>query len=52
MFKALSDVNINIQMITTSEIKITVVIAEKYLELAVRALHTAFGLDTPVLEGQ
>ncbi|MFZ1294462.1 MAG: aspartate kinase, partial [Pseudomonadales bacterium] len=52
MFKALSDVNINIQMVTTSEIKITVVIAEKYLELAVRALHTAFGLDTPVLEGQ
>ena len=52
MFKALSDVNINIQMVTTSEIKITVVIAEKYLELAVRALHTAFGLDTPVLEAE
>ncbi len=52
MFKALSDVNINIQMVTTSEIKITVVIAEKYLELAVRALHTAFGLDTPVLEAR
>ncbi len=52
MFKALSDVNINIQLVTTSEIKITVVIAEKYLELAVRALHTAFGLDTPVLEAE
>jgi aspartate kinase len=50
MFKALSDVNINIQLVTTSEIKITVVIEEKYLELAVRALHSAFGLDTPVLE--
>jgi aspartate kinase len=45
MFAALADVNINIQMITTSEIKISVVIAEKYLELAVRALHSAFGLD-------
>jgi len=50
MFKALSDVNINIQMVTTSEIKITVVLEEKYLELAVRALHTAFGLDTPLVE--
>ncbi len=45
MFKALADVNINIQLITTSEIKISVVIDEKFLELAVRALHTAFGLD-------
>ncbi|WIO75317.1 aspartate kinase [Porticoccaceae bacterium LTM1] len=44
MFKALSEHNINIQLITTSEIKITVVIEEKYLELAVRALHDAFGL--------
>lgn len=45
MFKALADESINIQMITTSEIKISVIIDEKYLELAVRALHTAFGLD-------
>ena len=45
MFKALSEVNINIQMITTSEIKISVIIDEKFLELAVRTLHTAFGLD-------
>ncbi|HNH43520.1 MAG TPA: ACT domain-containing protein, partial [Agitococcus sp.] len=37
--------NINIQMISTSEIKISVVVEEKYMELAVRALHTAFGLD-------
>ena len=45
MFKTLSDENINIQMITTSEIKTSVVIDEKYMELAVRALHKAFGLD-------
>lgn len=45
MFKTLAAENINIQMITTSEIKISVIIAEKYLELAVRALHSAFGLD-------
>ncbi|WP_101759919.1 aspartate kinase [Oceanicoccus sp. KOV_DT_Chl] len=45
MFKALADDNINIQLITTSEIKISVVIDEKFLELAVRSLHTAFGLD-------
>ena len=45
MFKVLSEESINIQMISTSEIKISVVIEEKYLELAVRALHTAFGLD-------
>ncbi|MDO6683797.1 MULTISPECIES: aspartate kinase [unclassified Oceanobacter] len=45
MFKTLADENINILAITTSEIKISVVIAEKYLELAVRSLHTAFGLD-------
>jgi aspartate kinase len=37
-------------MITTSEIKVSVVIDEKYLELAVRALHSEFGLDTPVAE--
>lgn len=45
MFKALAQDGINIQMITTSEIKISVIIDEKYLELAVRSLHTAFGLD-------
>ena len=45
MFKALSEHNINIQLITTSEIKITVVIEEKYLELAVRALHDTFELE-------
>lgn len=45
MFKALSAEGINILMISTSEIKISVVIEEKYLELGVRALHTAFGLD-------
>ncbi|KPQ28463.1 MAG: aspartate kinase, monofunctional class [Marinobacter excellens HL-55] len=46
MFEALSKEGINIQMISTSEIKISVVIDEKYLELAVRALHSAFELDT------
>ncbi len=46
MFRVLSDENINIQMISTSEIKISVVIEEKYLELAVRALHSAFELGT------
>jgi len=45
MFRTLGSEGINIQMISTSEIKISVVINEKYLELAVRALHTAFGLD-------
>jgi len=45
MFEALSKENINIQLITTSEIKISVVIEEKYLESAVRVLHSAFGLD-------
>ncbi|QSB02651.1 aspartate kinase [Methylomonas sp. EFPC1] len=45
MFKVLADEGINIQMISTSEIKISVVVDEKYLELAVRALHKAFGLD-------
>ncbi len=45
MFEALAKENINLQMISTSEIKISVVIDEKYVELAVRALHTAFGLD-------
>ena len=45
MFQALRDENINIKLISTSEIKITCLIDEKYVELAVRALHTAFGLD-------
>ena len=45
MFEALAAEGINIQMISTSEIKISVVVDEKYLELGVRALHTAFGLE-------
>jgi aspartate kinase len=45
MFKTLSAEGINIQMISTSEIKISVVIEDKYMELAVRALHKAFGLE-------
>ncbi|MFK5950468.1 MAG: aspartate kinase [Methylococcales bacterium] len=49
MFKALADEAINIRMISTSEIKISVVIDEKYLELGVRALHNAFGLDKEVI---
>jgi aspartate kinase len=47
MFRCLADEGINIQMITTSEIKTSVVIDEKYMELAVRALHKAFDLDQP-----
>ncbi|MCI5122798.1 MAG: ACT domain-containing protein, partial [Candidatus Electrothrix sp. AUS4] len=45
MFRVLSGEGINIMMISTSEIKVSCVIAEKYTELAVRALHTAFNLD-------
>ncbi len=45
MFKALADRGINIQAITTSEIKVSVLIEEDYTELAVRVLHTAYGLD-------
>lgn len=45
MFQALSQDNINIRMISTTEIKISIVIESRYLELAVRALHDAFGLD-------
>jgi aspartate kinase len=48
MFKALADKNINIQVISTSEIKISVLIAKEYLELAVRALHHAYDLHDPV----
>jgi aspartate kinase len=46
-FRALAEEGINIQMISTSEIKISVVIDEKYTELAVRVLHKTFGLDQP-----
>jgi aspartate kinase len=46
-FRTLAEEGINIQMITTSEIKISVVVDDKYMELAVRALHKAFGLDQP-----
>ena len=45
MFKALAEKGINIQVISTSEIKVSVLIAEEYTELAVRSLHTAYGLD-------
>lgn len=45
MFSALAEKGINIQVISTSEIKVSVLIAEEYLELAIRALHTAYGLD-------
>jgi len=47
MFRTLAEEGINIEMISTSEIKISVVVDEKYLELAVRVLHKAFGLDQP-----
>jgi aspartate kinase len=45
MFRALAEKGINIQVISTSEIKISVLVAEEYTELAVRSLHTAYGLD-------
>jgi aspartate kinase len=45
MFRALADKGINIQVISTSEIKVSVLVAEEYTELALRALHTAYGLD-------
>ena len=45
MFAALAGEGINIQMISTSEIKISVVVAERHLELGVRTLHSVFGLD-------
>jgi aspartate kinase len=45
MFRTLAERSINIQVISTSEIKVSVLIAEDYTELAVRALHTAYGLD-------
>jgi len=46
MFQTLADKGINIQVISTSEIKVSVLIAAEYTELALRALHTAYGLDT------
>jgi len=51
MFRTLSEEGINIQMITTSEIKTSVVIDEKYMELAVRSLHRAFDLESPAVAG-
>jgi aspartate kinase len=45
MFKALADKGINIQVISTSEIKVSILISEEYTELALRSLHTAYGLD-------
>jgi aspartate kinase len=45
MFRTLADKGINIQVISTSEIKVSVLVAEEYTELALRALHTAYGLD-------
>lgn len=50
MFQTLADKNIPLYVISTSEIKISVLVAEEYLELAVRALHTAFGLDVEPAE--
>jgi aspartate kinase len=47
MFKTLSEKGINIQVISTSEIKVSVLVSADYTELAVRALHTAYGLDGP-----
>ena len=47
MFNALAAAGINIMMISTSEIKISCVIEDKYTELAVQVLHDAFGLDSP-----
>jgi len=52
MFKTLADENINIMMISTSEIKVSCVIEEKYTELAVRELHKAFGLDNEPAESE
>jgi aspartate kinase len=45
MFRTLAEKSINIQVISTSEIKVSVLIGADYTELAVRALHTAYGLD-------
>jgi len=48
IFESLGSEGINIQIITTSEIKVSVLIDEKYLELAVRSLHSVFGLENEV----
>ena len=48
MFRTLAEKAINIQVISTSEIKVSVLVAAEYTELAVRALHTAYGLDAPM----
>ena len=45
LFKTLAENNINIQVISTSEIKVSVLVDEKHTELALRTLHTAYGLD-------
>ena len=50
MFKTLALEGINIQLISTSEIKVSVIVDEKYLELGVRALHSAFNLDSDANE--
>jgi aspartate kinase len=50
LFETLGQEGINIELISTSEIKVSVVVDEKYLELGVRALHTAFGLDCKLHE--
>lgn len=52
MFRVLADENVNIRMVSTSEIKISVVIDEKHMELAVNALHKAFGLDKANVESE
>jgi aspartate kinase len=52
MFTCLAEKGINIQVISTSEIKISVLIAEEYLELALRSLHSAYGLDSELVVGQ
>jgi aspartate kinase len=48
MFQTLADKGINIQVISTSEIKVSVLISSEYTELAVRALHSAYDLDSDV----
>jgi aspartate kinase len=50
MFRTLAEKNINIEVISTSEIKVSVLVGADYTELAVRALHTAYGLDGPQAE--
>ncbi|AOM00311.1 aspartate kinase [Cobetia marina] len=52
MFRVLAEEGINIRMVSTSEIKISVLIDEKFMELAVRALHTAFGLDAEAVSDE